>query len=166
MRPEAVAVIDEQNPAGSEPSSPRDAVGALERLRRAQASAGRRHPGRSTPSETDRTAARFILEEAWAGRSVTPTSLARRLGISTASTTGVLHRLERASLVTLQPNPDDRRRKFVLPADITDDPDLYDPAEGRIRDLVDGLSLGDEAVITRFLNGVTAAITQDAAGDD
>lgn len=140
------------------------AADALESLRRAQTTRSRQQSATQGHGETDRLAARHVLEQARAGHAVSPTTLARHLEISSASTTAVLSRLVLAHLVTMERHPDDARRKIVLPADITDDPDLYDPVTKRIREIAADLSPAEDELITAFLLRVTAALQQE--GED
>ena len=55
----------------------------------------------------------------------------------------------------------DARRKIVLPADITDDPDLYDPVTKRIREIAADLSPAEDELITGFLLRVAAALQEE-----
>ena len=54
---------------------------------------------------------------------VSPTGLARRLGLTTGGTTTVLDRLERAGYIRRLPDPVDRRRLVVEKTDATADRD-------------------------------------------
>ena len=46
----------------------------------------------------------------------TPSELARHTGLTSGATTAMLDRLEKASLIERQPNPDDRRGTLIVPA--------------------------------------------------
>ncbi len=147
-------------PSTAVPPETVGAAEALESLRRAQSTRSRHQVTTGGQSETDRLAARHVLEQTRAGHEVSPSTLAKHLEISTASTSAVLSRLVLAELVTLEANPDDARRKIVIPADITDDPDVYDPVTMRIREIAADLSPAEDALITGFLLRVTAALQQ------
>lgn len=136
------------------------AAEALDSLRRAQSARSRHQVTTGGQGETDRQAARHVLERTRAGHAVSPSTLAKHLEISSASTSAVLSRLVLAELVTLEANPNDARRKIVIPADITDDPDVYDPVTMRIREIAADLSAAEDALITGFLLRVTAALQQ------
>lgn len=46
----------------------------------------------------------------------TPSELARHTGLTSGAATAMLDRLEKASLIERQPNPDDRRGTLIVPA--------------------------------------------------
>ena len=52
-----------------------------------------------------------------AGQPMSPTAIAERLFVTTASVTSLLDTLERRGLVTRSPDPDDRRKLLVAPTD-------------------------------------------------
>jgi DNA-binding MarR family transcriptional regulator len=71
-----------------------------------------RHLGRAlTVNPTDLEAMEYLIREG----ALSPTELARRLDISTASATTVVDRLTTVGHVTRVPNPDDRRGILVVP---------------------------------------------------
>jgi DNA-binding MarR family transcriptional regulator len=51
----------------------------------------------------------------FAQHSATPSELARHTGLTSGATTAMLDRLEKASLIERQPNPNDRRGTLVSP---------------------------------------------------
>lgn len=59
--------------------------------------------------ENDLLVLRYLLRAAGQDRHVTPAELTRYLGVSTASTTAIIDRLERSGHVTRVPHPTDRR---------------------------------------------------------
>jgi len=72
-----------------------------------------RHLGRElTVNPTDLEA----MEELIRDGALSPTELARRLGISTAAVTTVVDRLSAVGHVTREPNPADRRGVLVVPS--------------------------------------------------
>jgi DNA-binding MarR family transcriptional regulator len=72
-----------------------------------------RHLGRElTVNPTDLEA----MEELIRDGALSPTELAKRLGISTAAVTTVVDRLTAVGHVTREPNPADRRGVLVVPA--------------------------------------------------
>lgn len=64
--------------------------------------------------DTDMKALRFAIVMADQGRHVTAGDLARHLGISTASTTKLLDRLEHAGHIRRTPHPTDRRALAIV----------------------------------------------------
>ena len=139
----------------------RSTADVVEELRRAEAHLARRRQTACGPSETDRSAMRFILEAADDERPITPTDLAKHLGITTASTTAVLDRLGRGQMVELRQHPDDRRKRLVVPVDRSDDPDLIDPLTATIRELGDELSPHEAELVNGFLTRITQAVKRE-----
>jgi len=131
---------------------------ALERLRLAEAKLARRRQAVSGLTDTDRTAMRYILEAADAGREVTPSRLATRMHMSPASATVLVDRLVEAGLVQVSPHPTDRRKKLVVPADRDLDPDHIDPLTRRIRTLAATLPAAEAAIIAAFLEEVIGVV--------
>ncbi len=100
---------------GDEPTDRRGRSKAvLEALRvyRAAEMAMRRRTRESmSMGENELLVLRYLLREP--GRRVRPGELTRYLGLSTASTTAILDRLERSGHVTRAANPEDRRSIFI-----------------------------------------------------
>jgi DNA-binding MarR family transcriptional regulator len=65
-------------------------------------------------NQTDLRAVQFLIVAENTGRIVTAGDLARYLGITTASTTKMLHRLERDGHIRRRPHPDDRRAVAIV----------------------------------------------------
>ncbi|GAB3843869.1 MarR family winged helix-turn-helix transcriptional regulator [Nesterenkonia populi] len=63
--------------------------------------------------ENDMRALRWAIAAQRSGRTVTPTMIAQHLGISTASVTKMLDRLERGEHIRRRPHPVDRRSSTV-----------------------------------------------------
>ncbi|MEH0109464.1 MarR family transcriptional regulator [Tersicoccus sp. MR15.9] len=95
-------------------------LNALRDYRTAEAAMRRRSRDAMGMGEKDMLALRYLLEADRAGSPLTPGDLARRLGISTASTTTLLDRLTRSGHVRRAPHPTDRRALVVLPTADTD----------------------------------------------
>jgi DNA-binding MarR family transcriptional regulator len=70
--------------------------------------------------ENDLLTLRYLLKAEREGRIVQPAELARYLGVSTASTTAIIDRLERSRHVRRAPHPTDRRAIVVIPTVETD----------------------------------------------
>ena len=90
-----------------------------------------------------------------AGR-LTPTELARRLGLTTGGVTSVIDRLERAGYARRLPDPNDRRRLLVETTDATAarDAEVFGPLLGTTQEALDALSDQELAVIGRFLDQI------------
>jgi DNA-binding MarR family transcriptional regulator len=96
-----------------------------------------------------------------------PSELARRLGISTASTTTAIDRLVALGHVTREPNPNDRRGVLVVPQ-----PASRAKAMGRLMPMIMGLNAeldrfdpDEQAAITRYLRQVVG-LYRHHAGED
>jgi DNA-binding MarR family transcriptional regulator len=86
------------------------AMGRLRDVERKLADASRRF---MRLNETDMRALHFLIANENRGSSTTASTLARHLGITTASTTKMLDRLQRAGHITRNAHPDDRRALCV-----------------------------------------------------
>nr|WP_246383370.1 MarR family transcriptional regulator [Microbacterium proteolyticum] len=84
----------------------------------------------------------------------TPTELARRLGISTAAMTLVLHRLENAGHIHRERHPHDGRKLVVSAVDHSRDRarDLVTPLIDGIERVVDDMDAAERATVQRFLD--------------
>jgi DNA-binding MarR family transcriptional regulator len=96
-----------------------------------------------------------------------PSELARRLGISTASTTTAIDRLVALGHVTREPNPNDRRGVLVVPQEAS-----RARAMGRLMPMILGLdaeldnfSDDEQEAITLYLQRVVD-LYREHAGDD
>lgn len=131
---------------------------AIERLRLAETSLGRRRQSNCGPSETARAAMRIVYDSADAGRRVTPTDIAGELGISTPTVTAILRRLHEGGLVFFERNPDDGRSKYVTPVDRTSDIEGVDPLTARVRDLASSLDPTTAVAVTRVIEAIAVAV--------
>ncbi|OZD50164.1 MarR family transcriptional regulator [Rhodococcus sp. 06-1477-1B] len=95
----------------------------------------------------------------------TPTELARRLGISTAAMTLVLHRLENAGHIRRERHPHDGRKLVVTAVEHSRDRarDLVTPLIDGIERVVDDMDAADRATVQRFLDRLIGAY-DDALG--
>ncbi|WP_083701846.1 MarR family winged helix-turn-helix transcriptional regulator [Tersicoccus sp. Bi-70] len=127
--PAPLAPVDTSTrPDAAEPGRPRPehaepavrVLNALRDYRTAESAMRRRSREAMGMGEKDMLALRYLLEANRAGTPLTPGDLARRLSISTASTTTLLDRLTRSGHVRRAPHPTDRRALVVLPTADTD----------------------------------------------
>jgi DNA-binding MarR family transcriptional regulator len=109
-------------------------------------------------NETDMKALRYIIASANAEVAVTAGALAEHLHISTASTTKLLDRLERAGHIVRRPHPTDRRAVTV---DIT--PETHREVRrtmgrqhARRFEVARALSPQEREIVTRFLRDLSA----------
>lgn len=106
---------------------------------------------------TDMKALRFLMASRNADSIVTPGLLAETLHISTASTTKMLDRLERAGHVLRSPHPTDRRALMITVTDATrsEARDTVGRMHARRFDAAARLSREERDVVIRFLNDLS-----------
>jgi DNA-binding MarR family transcriptional regulator len=139
-----------------------DVLTMLRRYRAAETAMRARTRASMKMNETDLVALRFLLREQRAGRIVRSIDIARMLDISTASTTTLIDRLEKAGHARREPHPTDRRAGIVVPTTGSDEEvrATLGAMHQRMLSFVDGLSDAERSVITRFLGGMTAALRE------
>jgi MarR family multiple antibiotic resistance transcriptional regulator len=95
---------------------------------------------------------------------LTAKELADRLRVSTAASTHVVDRLERAGHITRRPHATDRRKVLIEPAQesMTRIFDHLHPLLSGVESLVEELSAGDRDVVETFLAGVVQIYTATA----
>lgn len=86
----------------------------------------------------------------------TPSELSRTIGISTATMTLVLDRLEAAGHVSRKPHPTDRRKILITPTARTARAaqDLVDPLIEGVENLITTLHPHERTVVSNFLTGM------------
>ncbi|GAA2043568.1 hypothetical protein GCM10009819_32770 [Agromyces tropicus] len=137
-----------------------DVLNLLRRYRAADQEMRRRTRDSMGMGETDLLALRYVLKSEREGEVLTPGHLAKLLGISSASTTVLIDRLERSGHLTRRPHPSDRRSLVV--ASTTDSDDEVRATLGRMHramiDVADGLDQRELDVVARFLAGMIDAL--------
>ena len=121
---------------------------------------GRAFAGDTGLGATDVRALIRLLDSERAGNPASPSVLARELGLTTASTTVLLDRLERAGHVVRTPRTDDRRRVDVT---VTDSAKavgwaFFGPLIAATGTVLAARTAGERDVVDRFLTDLTAAI--------
>lgn len=143
------------------PSEPSVRVlNALRDYRTAEAGMRRRSRQSMGMGEKDILALRYLLEADRAGSPLTPGDLARRLAISTASTTTLLDRLTRSGHVRRAPHPTDRRALVVLPTSGTDGEvrATLGSMHERMLDVARSLDPAQAETITHFLTAMAEVL--------
>ncbi|HEY9294168.1 MAG TPA: MarR family transcriptional regulator [Microlunatus sp.] len=140
------------------------AMGRLRDVERRLSEAARRF---MRLNETDMRALHFLIVQGNQGRLTSPGLLARHLGITTASTTKMLDRLERGGHLVRHPHPTDRRGVAV---EITTETALAaEQTVGRQHAHrfapAAELSRAERSVVINFLVRTSQAL-QDALGDE
>ncbi|RLK61878.1 MarR family winged helix-turn-helix transcriptional regulator [Actinokineospora cianjurensis] len=95
---------------------------------------------------------------------LTAKDIADRLRVSTAASTHIVDRLEKAGHVVRRPHATDRRKVLVEPVQesVTRLFDHLDPLLRGVEGLVEALSPGDRDVVANFLNEVVRIYTDTA----
>ncbi|GAB3301391.1 MULTISPECIES: MarR family winged helix-turn-helix transcriptional regulator [Pseudoclavibacter] len=106
---------------------------------------------------------RFILERTSDGITTSPSALAEYLDVTSASATMLVQRLTEAGLIRTTPDPDDRRRKMIVPVDTDLDADEIDPVTGQIRHLSEDLSPQEAKLVSLYLDRVTAVVDGESS---
>jgi len=117
---------------------------------------------RNSLHSTDLQALICLLDAVRSGTPPTPGWLGSQLGISSASTTALVDRLEAAGLLARTRDTEDRRRVLVTVTPRAEELgwSFFGPLIGRVVDVIDTFSLGEQQTISTFL-----ARMQDAASD-
>jgi DNA-binding MarR family transcriptional regulator len=116
--------------------------------------------------ETDLLALRYLLAAQESGRGVLQRDLARFLGISSPSASGLVDRLEAGGRAERRPHPLDRRATFVV-AEPTAEQELLAALGGvheRILAALDRLDADETAAVERFLEGLITAVEPEPDG--
>lgn len=116
---------------------------------------------------TDMKALRFLMASRNAGAVVTPGLLAETLRISTASTTKLLDRLEKAGHVLRSPHPTDRRALMITVTDATriDARESVGRVHARRFEAAARLSREERDIVIRFLTDLSSAAEQVEGAD-
>ena len=112
------------------------------------------HLGRElTVNRTDLEAMEHLIQNG----PLTPTDLARRLGLTTAATTTVVDRLIAVGHVTREPHATDRRAVVIVPqpTSVKKAMGTLMPMIRGVDDAIQGFSATEQETITRYLENVT-----------
>lgn len=93
---------------------------AMRSYRAAEVAMRRRTEQSMDMGENELLVLRFLARARLRGEPVTPVTLSRYLGITSASTTALLDRLEKSGHVTRAPNPGDRRSVLIASSEKSD----------------------------------------------
>lgn len=145
-----------------------DVLNLLRRYRAADQEMRRRTRDSMGMGETDLLALRYVLKAEREGEVLTPGMLARRLGISTASTTVLIDRLERSGHLARRAHPTDRRSLVVVST--TDSDSEVRQTLGRMHramiDVADSLDPAELRAVAQFLVGMIDAVALAEADED
>jgi DNA-binding MarR family transcriptional regulator len=127
---------------------------ALHVYRSAEAAMRRRTGAAMGLGENDLLALRFVLDNHALGLVTAAKDVTRYLGISTASTSALLQRLESTGFIERIPSTRDRRSTEIRPtaAAASDTGPMLAAAQRHMADSTQQLSPEDAQVVTKFLN--------------
>ncbi|MET0783538.1 MarR family winged helix-turn-helix transcriptional regulator [Leifsonia flava] len=127
---------------------------ALQVYRAAEAAMRRRTGAAMGLGESDILALRFVLDNHAAGRVTAPKDITEYLGISSASTSVLLTRLERGGFVERRPSTVDRRSIEVVPTPAAegDTGPMLAVANAQMADATQELTPEEAVVVTSFLS--------------
>jgi len=139
---------------------------ALRGYRAAEVAMRRRTRQSMDMGENELLVLRYLMRARKTGEPVTPANLARYLGITSASTTALLDRLERAGTLQRVSNPTDRRSVLITPtpsaaATLSATVDEY---ERRVTQLAEDLDDASRRTIIDFLESVADVAEEVAVG--
>jgi DNA-binding MarR family transcriptional regulator len=135
---------------------------AMRTYRAAETAMRRRTQVSMGMGETDLLALRYLIRAHSGGKTVGPKELAAYLGISSASTTALLDRLERSGHIERQPSPFDRRALIILPTVATDEEvrSTLGQMHERMMEAAHRLDPAEARVVIGFLDGMREAVDQ------
>jgi DNA-binding MarR family transcriptional regulator len=134
-------------------------IDALNALRAAEALQRKRVSARTGLGDNDLAALQMVVAASGSGADVSPKEIARVLGISSASTTVLLDRLEKKSLVQRATSPFDRRALLVRPTNTGVEVSASVDATIAARTVVlDGVDPADATIIIGLLGRLTDAV--------
>ncbi len=136
-------------------------LGAVKRWREAEQRMSDASRHNMKLGDNDMKAMRFIIVSVNQGKRVTPGMIAEHLGISTASTTKLLDRLETAGHVTRAPHPTDRRAMVITvnPAAHAEVEEKVGRLHAKRFEVATRLTTKEKKIVIRFLDELSATET-------
>jgi DNA-binding MarR family transcriptional regulator len=130
--------------------------------RAAEAAMRRRTQVSMGMGENDLLALRFLIRNTRQGKLVSPKDISSYLGISSASTSVLLDRLEKSGHLTRPPSPFDRRGLIIQPTTSSDEEVRHTLGEmhERMIEVANRLDETEAAAVIRFLEGMRDAVDQ------
>ena len=137
-----------------------DVLNALRAYRTVESGLRRELSQRLSINETDLGALRYLLGIWQKDEGASPKELALALGISSASTTLVIDRLEKAGFIRRRRHPVDRRAVILEPGDRATEEfrSAFDIEKRGVLAAADGLTGEETETVTRFLRSMEQAI--------
>lgn len=146
-------------------TSTEDVLHALARFRESDDGMHQRVRATASLGENELRILQFLLARGRDGFDVKPSEISRRLGISSASTTALLDRLERQGSVRRVSHPTDRRSILIAPTEraFAEVADIIDAYDARVASAIDELSDEERRAVVAFLDSVTEAADEIAS---
>ncbi|KQP56715.1 MarR family winged helix-turn-helix transcriptional regulator [Agreia sp. Leaf283] len=140
-----------------------DALNALRKYRVAEMAMRRRTRAALRLNETDVTALRFVVNAERDSRAVSPKDLAVHLGISSASTTVLVDRLEASGHLLRDRHPSDGRAVVLTatPTTHADMREVFGDMHSRMMDVARQLDPHEATIVTAFLDQMIDAVSHD-----
>ncbi|TQJ30105.1 MarR family winged helix-turn-helix transcriptional regulator [Microbacterium sp. SLBN-146] len=134
-------------------------VDAYRRFRAADAACQARIRASTHMGENEIRLVRYLVDASREGHDVMPSEITRHLGISSASTTAILDRLERTGVLERLSHPTDRRSILIAPTAAGQEAlsrtvDVY---EALVEDAVSSLDQNARSAVLGFLGALTNA---------
>ena len=151
---------------GARAARVRRVLEALRLYQAAEAAMRRRTRQVMSMGENEVLVLRFLIRAAAQDRTVSPTDIARYLGISTASTTALIDRLEQSGHVARTRHPTDRR-SVIVSATVQADDEVratLGAMDHRMMAAAGGLTATESATIVSFLERMQSAADEVAPG--
>jgi DNA-binding MarR family transcriptional regulator len=117
--------------------------------------------------ESDVLALRFLLRSQLEGRTVAPKDISSYLGISSASTTAMLDRLERSGRLRREISPTDRRALVIVPTVSNEDEirGMLGEVQPGMLDVVNSLDPAAAQIVINFLDEMQSAVDSIEPGE-
>ena len=143
-------------------ASVHDVRSALSRCRAADIEMHERVRATSSLGENELRILQLLLARRRDGLDVKPSDISRHLGISSASTTALIDRLERQGNVERRTHPTDRRSILVAPTEraVSEVADVVDAYDRRIGTAIAGLSETDRTAIVTSTPAFVSSLTR------
>jgi len=135
---------------------------ALRSYRAAEMSMRRRTQASMAMGENELLVLRFLTRRARRDRDVTPVDLSRYVGVSTASMTALLDRLEKSGHLERRPHPRDRRKVLVVVTTHTEDDmrHILGAMHEQMMNATRGMTEAETVAVTRFLERMRHAVDE------
>lgn len=141
-----------------------DVLDALARFRSADGQMHQRVRANAALGDNELRILQYVLARDREGNDVKPSEISRHLGISSASTTALLDRLERLGNVERVNHPTDRRSILIAPTDraAAEVAKLVDAFEDHVAAAIDKLTPEGRTAVLQFLDAATDAANEIA----